>query len=78
MCEKSAPPRPGYPVWDETACRRIGMVASGTQSPSLNIGIGMAYVPPEFATPGTRLQVEIRGRNAPAQVVRKPIYRKPI
>jgi aminomethyltransferase len=78
MCEKSAPPRPGYPIWDETASRRLGTVASGTQSPSLNVGIGMAYLPPEFAAPGTGLQVEIRGRSAPAQVVRKPIYRKPI
>jgi len=53
MTEKSAPPRPGYPV--VVAEAPIGTVVSGTQSPTLNAGIGMAYVPPAFAAPGTAL-----------------------
>ena len=50
MEAKTAPPRPGYPIWSSGAgARAIGMVVSGTQSPSLGLGIGLGYVPPEFA-----------------------------
>ena len=51
-------------------------VTSGTQSPSLGIGIGMGYVPPELAKPGTQIEIEIRGKYSPALVVAKPIYRR--
>lgn len=74
MTDKCAPPRPHYPIWANGA--RVGEVVSGTQSPSLNIGIGMGYVPPEFAKPGTPIGIEIRGKRAGAVVVQKPIYRK--
>lgn len=74
MTDKSAPPRPHYPIWNNGA--RVGEVVSGTQSPSLNVGIGMGYVPPEFAKPGTTIDIEIRGKRAAAVVVQKPIYRK--
>ena len=78
MKERSAPPRPQYPVWSSGGgAFQIGQVVSGTQSPSLNAGIGMAYVQPEFAKPETLLDVEIRGKRSPAMVVPKPIYRKP-
>ncbi len=78
MTDKSAPPRPHYPVHSTgTGSARIGEVVSGTQSPSLGQGIGMGYVPPEFAKAGTPLEIEIRARRAPAVVVPKPIYRKP-
>ena len=77
MTGKSAPPRPQYPVWAPgPAGARIGTVTSGTQSPSLGLGIGMAYVPPEFAAPGTPLEIEIRQQRAAAVVVRKPFYRR--
>jgi aminomethyltransferase len=77
MTDRSAPPRPLYPIWSSgNEARVIGKVVSGTQSPSLGIGIGMGYVPPEFAKPGTSLEIEIRGRRSPAVVVAKPIYRK--
>jgi aminomethyltransferase len=72
--DKCAPPRPHYPIWANGA--RVGEVVSGTQSPSLNIGIGMGYVPQEFAKPGTPIEVEIRGKRAGAVVVQKPIYKK--
>jgi aminomethyltransferase len=73
MADKSAPPRPHYPVCVNGAT--VGMVTSGTQSPSLNAGIGMAFVPPELAKADTRIEIEIRGRRFPAVVVPKPIYR---
>lgn len=76
MTGKSAPPRPGYPVWSAGAdAKPVGNVVSGTQSPSLGIGIGMAYVPPEFARPDTAIEIEIRGRRFPAVSARKPLYR---
>jgi aminomethyltransferase len=74
MTDKSAPPRPHYPIWTNGA--RVGEVVSGTQSPSLNVGIGMGYVPPGSATAGTAIDIEIRGKRAAAVVVQKPIYRK--
>ena len=78
MTDKSAPPRPHYAVWSTGAdARQVGEVTSGTQSPSLNCGIGLAYVPAEFAKAETKLEIEIRGRRFPAVVVAKPIYRKP-
>jgi len=50
------------------------VVTSGTQSPSLNLGIGLGYVPAESAKPGTIIEIEIRGRRCAAIVVPKPIY----
>jgi aminomethyltransferase len=75
MAGKSAPPRPHYPIWIDGS--RVGEVVSGTQSPSLNVGIGLGYVPSAHAKPGQKLEVEIRGNRSPAEVVPKPIYRKP-
>jgi aminomethyltransferase len=74
MTDKSAPPRPHYPIWANGAS--VGEVTSGTQSPSINIGIGMGYVPPEFAKPDTKIEIEIRGKRFAAVVVQKPIYKK--
>ena len=74
MTGKTAPPRPHYPIWVNGAS--VGIVTSGTQSPSLNLGIGMGYVPPEFAKKDTKIEIEIRGKGFAANVVPKPIYRK--
>jgi aminomethyltransferase len=52
-----------------------GEVTSGTLSPCLGAGIGMAYVPAERAAPGTELEIDVRGRTRGAVVVEKPIYR---
>jgi aminomethyltransferase len=71
---KAAPPRPGYPIWLNGA--PVGQVVSGTQSPSLNVGIGMGYIPTELAKPGGEIEIEARGRRAPAMIVAKPIYRR--
>jgi aminomethyltransferase len=53
-----------------------GVVTSGTLSPSLEVGIGMAYVPAEHAAVGTRLELDVRGKMRPAVVKEKPLYRK--
>ncbi len=77
MAEKSAPARPHYGIWSVSPNSvRLGDVTSGTQSPSLGIGIGMGFVSPEFAKAQTPLEIEIRGRRSAAVVVPKPIYRK--
>ena len=67
-------PRHGYGLWaDEQA---VGVVTSGTQSPTLGVGIAMGYVPPAHAAVGTSLAVDIRGRRVPAHVVALPFYRR--
>jgi aminomethyltransferase len=77
MTDKSAPPRPHYPIHSADGSRQIGEVVSGTQSPSLNVGIGMGYVPPGDAKIGKTIQIEIRGKKFNAAIVPKPIYKKP-
>jgi aminomethyltransferase len=54
-----------------------GVVTSGTLSPSLEVGIGMAYVPPASAGVGTPLEIDVRGKIRPALVESKPLYRHP-
>jgi aminomethyltransferase len=53
-----------------------GIVTSGTLSPSLGIGVGLAYVPSAQAAVGTRLEIDVRGKMRPAVVREKPLYRK--
>ena len=53
-----------------------GEVTSGSYSPSLGIGIGMAYVPVAASAPGTGLKIDVRGRTRDAVVAGKPLYRK--
>jgi aminomethyltransferase len=74
MAGKGPPPRPHYPVWWNG--ERIGEVSSGTLSPSLNQGIGMAYVPAAAAKIGNELEIEIRGQKFPAVIEKKPLYKK--
>jgi len=67
-------PRHGFPVLHEGV--QVGKVASGTFSPSLATGIATAYVPAEFSAPGTRFDIEIRRKTAPATVVKAPFVTK--
>ncbi len=53
-----------------------GEVTSGTFSPCLEAGIGMAYVPADRATPGTGIEIDVRGRRRPAEVREKPLLRR--
>jgi aminomethyltransferase len=73
---KGPPPRAHYPVVSADG-EVIGELASGALSPSLMTGIGMAYLPAEYSKPGTDLQIDVRGRQFPAKVVKKPFYKKP-
>jgi len=56
--------------------RPVGRVTSGTWSPTLEKALGMAYVPPALAAPGTTIEIEVRGRRLPAEVVELPFYRR--
>ncbi len=51
-----------------------GEVTSGTFSPSLERGIGMAYVRAELAEPGTEIEVDVRGRRRAARIESSPLY----
>jgi aminomethyltransferase len=53
-----------------------GHVTSGTFSPCLERGIGLAYVPVSSTEPGTGIEIDVRGTIRPAVVQRKPLYRK--
>ena len=74
MKSKGPPPRPHYSVWREG--ERIGEVTSGSLSPSLNEGIGMAYVGSVHAKVGTEIEIEVRDRKLPAIIEKKPLYKK--
>lgn len=63
--------RAGYPLVDANG-KNIGLVTSGTPSPSLGQNIGVAYVNKEFAAEGAEFFVEIRGRKVKSQVVKTP------
>ena len=70
VMQERAIPRQGMPI------EGGGEVTSGTQSPSLDVGIGMGYVPTSSAAVDTDLVVDVRGKPRRARVVKKPIYRK--
>jgi len=54
----------------------VGKVTSAGPAPFLKKNIGMAYVPPELTNPGTKLEIDIRGKAAPAEVVALPFYKR--
>jgi aminomethyltransferase len=70
VMEEKAIPRPEMPI------EGGGVVTSGTQSPSLDVGIGMGYVPVAQSAPDTELVIDVRGKPKRGRVVKKPIYRK--
>lgn len=76
MNGKSAPPRPDYPIYSVSG-EPLGKTVSGTQSPSLNTGIGLGYVPAGAASVDTPILIEIRGNRFPATIIKKPFYKRP-
>ncbi len=56
--------------------QQLGQITSGTFSPTLQKPIAMGYVPEEFKAPGTKIEVEIRGKREPATVVKLPFYKR--
>ncbi|MBC7913410.1 MAG: glycine cleavage system aminomethyltransferase GcvT [Pyrinomonadaceae bacterium] len=67
-------PRHDYPIVDSQG-NEIGVVTSGTQSPSLQKAIGMGYLKPEFAKEGTEIYISIRNNPVKARVVKMPFYK---
>ena len=67
-------PRHGYPVCDSEG-NEIGVVTSGTLSPTMQVPIGMAYVPSFFAQPGTEVAVKAGAKLLPAKVVTVPFIK---
>ena len=72
MAEKAIP-RKGYPVLCDGA--PVGHVTSGIHSPSLEKGIGTAYVKADFSKIGTELMIDIRGRASGCAIVKPPFYK---
>ena len=68
--------RHGHSILDTTG-NVVGVVTSGSWSPSLGHAIALGYVPPAMAKPGTDLLVQVRGQQVAARVVRRPFYRRP-
>ena len=66
--------RAGYPILRDG--RRVGEVTSGGPSPTLDLNIGMGYLASERSEPGTRVEIEIRGRPVEARVAALPFYRR--
>ena len=67
-------PRHDYDIVDGQG-RKIGIVTSGTMSPSLGKGIGLGYVPIVFSEVGSKIQIQIRKNAVPATVVKLPFYK---
>ncbi len=72
---KGAPPRAHYAVCNK-AGEVISELTSAVLSPSLMQGIGMAYLPESYAKLGTEVDIDVRGRKFPAEIVKKPFYKK--
>jgi aminomethyltransferase len=72
--EERGIPRQGYDIVDQKG-HKIGIVTSGTMSPSLNKGIGLGYVPYELSDPGNEIQIQIRKNTVRAKVVKLPFYK---
>ena len=67
-------PRHGYDIVDGSG-KTIGIVTSGTMSPSLGKGIGLGYVPPVFTDANSKINIQIRKKAVPATVVKLPFYK---
>jgi aminomethyltransferase len=68
-------PRQGNPVL--AGDEEVGVVSSGSFSPSLERGIGMAYVRSDLAEPGTEVEIDVRGKRRAARIASKPLYGSP-
>ncbi len=68
-------PRHDYDIVDGQG-KKIGIVTSGTMSPSMGKGIGLGYVPTVFSEIGSKIQIQIRKKAIPATIVKLPFYKK--
>jgi aminomethyltransferase len=67
-------PRHDYKIVDADG-KEIGIVTSGTMSPSLSKGIGMGYVPKEISKPGNEIFIQVRKKQIPATIIKLPFYK---
>jgi aminomethyltransferase len=67
-------PRQGNAIL--TGGEQVGVVTSGTLSPSLEVGIGMGYVRADLAEPGTEVEIDVRGKLRPARIEKAPLYKE--
>lgn len=74
IMEEKAIPRHGYEVVDAEG-NVIGEVTSGTMSPMLHKGIGMAYVDKPYWKEGSEIYIQVRNKRAKAVVTRPPFYK---
>jgi len=70
VLEPKAVARHGYPVYLDG--RQVDVVRSGTVTPSANVAIGTTYLPVDQTKPGTKFEIDIRGKRVPAEVVKLP------
>jgi aminomethyltransferase len=73
--QERAVPRHDYEIVDASG-NVIGIVTSGTMSPSMNVGIGLGYVPTSFSTVDSDIFIRIRKNDVLAKVVKLPFYKK--
>ena len=73
MLGKTPPPRAHYGIFKDG--NQIAETSSGTLSPSLGTGIGMAYIPAQYARINEQIEIDIRGTRFPARIEKKPLYR---
>lgn len=67
-------PRQDYPIVDEQG-EEIGVVTSGTQSPSLKKAVGMGFVPTDLAKVDNEIYISVRGKSLKAKIVKLPFYK---
>jgi aminomethyltransferase len=70
VLEAKAVARPGFPVFLDG--KQVDVVRSGTVTPTVNAGIGTTYLPAEPAKPGTKIEIDVRGKRIEAEVVKLP------
>jgi len=75
MIDKGGIPRSHYEI-KNAQNETIGVVTSGSQSPSLSKGIGMGYVNIDYSTANTEIYISVRQKNMKAQVIKLPFYKK--
>ena len=74
MLDERGIPRHDYPIVDEQGSE-IGIVTSGTMSPSLKKGIGLGYVPKSISKSGNKIYIQVRKKAIPATIVKLPFYK---
>ncbi|HUF52392.1 MAG TPA: glycine cleavage system aminomethyltransferase GcvT [Dehalococcoidia bacterium] len=67
--------RHGHPIHSDGG--DVGVVTSGTFSPTLGVSIGMGFVTPALSATGTRLEVDVRGKPLAVEIVPRPFYKRP-